>query len=325
MRKWIMLSTVLVLAIGGSVWFFMKEKAEPAVAKSVTAKVEKGDLEVQISGSGSVAAINSEDITSSATAEVDEVLVEKNELVEKGDELITFTDGSDPITAPFDGTVTTLDVEAGDRISGSDVVAHVTDYKKLKTTVSVDELDIPSVKKGQTVDIKVSAFEDEAFTGKVTTVAKEGTYENGVSSFDVTILIDKPRNIKIGMSTEVSILTNDAKDALYVPIEAVQMDGDKKYVNVQQAGATEDDSSSKTLVETGINNDRYIEITSGLEEGQEVSLPITISNESGTGSGFNGMRGSQGGGGMPNGGEMKMPGGGGMPSSGGMPSGGGGQ
>lgn len=322
MKKWMMLSAVLVLAIGGSFWFFMKEKAEPAVAKSVTAQVEKGDLEVEISGSGSVAAINSEDVTSSAAAEVDEVLVEKNELVEKGDELITFTDGSDPVTAPFDGTVTTLDVEAGDRISGGDVVAHVTDYKKLKTTVSVDELDIPSVKKGQTVEIKASAFEDETFTGKVTSVSREGTYENGVSSFDVTIQIDKPRDIKIGMSTEVSILTNRAKDALYVPIEAVQMDGDQKYVSVQEAGATDAVASSKTLVETGISNDRYIEITSGLEEGQEVSLPITISNENRTGSGFNGMRG---GGGMPSGGEMQMPSGGGMPGGGGMPSGKGGQ
>ncbi|PJN91855.1 hypothetical protein CVN76_02720, partial [Bacillus sp. mrc49] len=74
--------------------------------------------------------------------------------------------------------------------------------------------------------------------------------------------------------------------------------------------------------ETGISNDRYIEITSGLEEGQEVSLPITISNENRTGSGFNGMRG---GGGMPSGGEMQMPSGGGMPGGGGMPSGKGGQ
>ncbi|WP_057914083.1 HlyD family efflux transporter periplasmic adaptor subunit [Peribacillus muralis] len=322
MKKWIMLGVVLVLAVGGSVWFFMKEKAEPAVAKSVTAKVEKGDLEVQISGSGSVAAINSEDITASTTAEVDEVLVEKNEVVEKGDELITFTDGSDPITAPFDGTVTTLGVEAGDRLSGNDVVAHVTDYKRLKTTVSVDELDITSVKKGQTVDIKASAFEDETFTGKVTSVAKEGTYENGVSSFDVTIQIYKPRDIKIGMSTEVSILTNRAKDALYVPIEAVQMNGDKKYVNIEQEGATDAVAGTKTLVETGISNDRYIEITSGLEEGQIVSLPITVSNENRTGSGFNGMRGGQG---MPSGGEMQMPGGGGMPNGGGMPGSGGGQ
>lgn len=321
MKKLIMIGTVLVLAIGGSVWFFMKDNAEPVIAKSVTATVEKGDLEVQISGSGSVAAINSEDITSSITGEVDEVLVEKNELVEKGDELITFTDGSDPITAPFDGTVTTMGVEEGDRVSSSEVLAHVTDYKKLKTMISVDELDVPSVKKGQTVEIKASAFEDETFTGEVTSVAKEGTYENGVSSFDVTIKIDKPGDIKIGMSTEVSILTNSVKDALYVPIEAVQIDGEEKYVNIQQSGTTEGAASTKKVVETGISNDRYIEITSGLEEGQFVSLPITI-NESST-SGGEGMRGGQGG-------EIRMQSGsgmpsGGMPNGGGMPSGKGGQ
>ncbi|MEY8754722.1 efflux RND transporter periplasmic adaptor subunit [Peribacillus frigoritolerans] len=322
MKKLIMIGTVLVLAIGGSVWFFMKDNAEPVIAKTVTATVEKGDLEVQISGSGSVAAINSEDITSSVTGEVDEVLVEKNELVEKGDELITFTDGSDPITAPFDGTVKTMDVEEGDRVSSSEVLAHVTDYKKLKTTISVDELDVPSVKKGQTVDIKASAFENETFTGEVTSVAKEGTYENGVSSFDVTIKIDKPGDIKIGMSTEVSILTNRVKDALYVPIEAVQIDGEEKYVNIQQSGTTEGAASTKKVVETGISNDRYIEITSGLEEGQFVSLPITI-NESSTGSGGKGMREGQGG-------EIRMQNGsgmpsGGMPNGGGMPSGKGGQ
>ncbi len=317
MKKLIMVGTVLVLAIGGCAWFFMKDNAEPVIAKSVTATVEKGNLEVQISGSGSVAAINSEDITSSVTDEVDEVLVAKNELVEKGDVLITFTDGSDPITAPFDGTVTTLDVEEGDRVSSSEVLAHVTDYKKLKTTISIDELNVPSVKKGQTVEIKASAFEDETFTGEVTSVAKEGTYENGVSSFDVTIKIDKPGDIKIGMSTEVSILTNSVKDALYVPIEAVQIAGEEKYVNIQQSGTTEGAASTKRVVETGISNDRYIEITSGLEEGQFVSLPITI-NESSTGSDGEGMRGGQGG-------EIRMQSGSGMPNGGGMPSGKGGQ
>ncbi|MBK5485591.1 HlyD family efflux transporter periplasmic adaptor subunit [Peribacillus sp. TH16] len=322
MKKWITIGAVLVVAIGGCIWFFMKDNGQPVIAKAMTTTVEKGDLEVQISGSGSVAAINSEDITSSVTDEVDEVLVEKNEIVEKGDELITFTDGSDPITAPFDGTVTTLDVEEGDRVSSSEVVAHVTDYKKLKTTISVDELDVSSVKKGQTVEITASAFEDETFTGKVTSVAKEGTYENGVSSFDVTIKIDKPGDIKIGMSTEVSIVTNSVKDVLYVPIEAVQIDGEEKYVNIQQSASTEDatTNTTKTVVKTGISNDKYIEITSGLEEGQYVSLPITISNESSTGGG--GMGGGQGGGGigMPSGGGM--PGGNEMPSSGGMPSGG---
>lgn len=116
-------------------------------------------------------------------------------------------------------------------------------------------------------------------------------------------------------------MTNSVKDALYVPIEAVQIDG-KRNMNIQQSGTAEGAASTKKVVETGISNDRYIEITSGLEEGQFVSLPITI-NESSTGSGGEGMRGGQGG-------EIRMQSGsgmpsGGMPNSGGMPSGKGGQ
>lgn len=61
-------------------------------------------------------------------------------------------------------------------------------------------------------------------------------------------------------------MTNSVKDALYVPIEAVQIDGEEKYVNIQQSGTTEGAASTKKVVETGISNDRYIEITSGLEE-----------------------------------------------------------
>ncbi len=49
-------------------------------------------------------------------------------------------------------------LKKGIRVSSSEVLAHVTDYKKLKTTISVDELDVPSVKKGQTVEIKSQCF-----------------------------------------------------------------------------------------------------------------------------------------------------------------------
>ncbi|MFJ8258835.1 efflux RND transporter periplasmic adaptor subunit [Peribacillus asahii] len=321
MRKWIILGLVLILIIGGSTWFFIGRDSEPAVAKAITATVQKGDLQVSVDGSGSVEAANSEDVIASVSSEVDEVLVEKNEIVEKGEELITFTDGSDPITAPFAGTVTTIDVEAGDRVASQDVVAHVTNYKKLQTVISVDELDVSSVKKGQQVELTASAFEDEKYTGKVKTVAKEGTYENGVSSFDVTISIDKPGDLRVGMSTEAKVLTKSAEDTLYVPIEAVQLDGEERYVNLATSDS-EDASTTKQVVETGMNNEKYIEITSGLKEGDIVSLPITISNGSNT-SGKDGMKGMPGGGmssgGMPSGG----PSGGGMPNGGsGGPSGG---
>ncbi|WP_110928225.1 efflux RND transporter periplasmic adaptor subunit [Bacillus massiliglaciei] len=317
MKKWIAIGILAVLVGGGALWY-SKDKDTPTVAKAMSTAVQKGDLEVKVTGSGAVEAVHSEDQTASSNAEVDEVLVDKNELVEKGDDLITFTDGSDPITAPFDGTVTTLEAEAGDRVAMGDAVSHITDYKNLKTTISVDELDVNSIKKGQAVELTASAFEDKTFTGKVTSVAKEGTYENGVSSFDVTIHLDKPGDLKIGMSAEASILTASAEDVLYVPIEAVQTNGDEKYVNIQNSASnSEEGTTTKQTVEVGMNNDQFIEIKTGLEEGQLVSLPVSVSGDS-SGNGESGqMRGGNGEGfpgGMMQRGEM--PGGGQMPGNG---------
>ncbi|MDY0394075.1 HlyD family secretion protein [Virgibacillus halophilus] len=82
-----------------------------------------------------------------------------------------------------------MDVSSGDKVNNDQAVAHITNYKKLKTTIKVDELDISKVKVGQTSDITASAFPDETFKGKVTNVAREGEANNGVATFDVTVSI----------------------------------------------------------------------------------------------------------------------------------------
>ena len=113
-------------------------------------------LEVKVSGSGTVESVTSTDIQADGSKEVDEVLVSEGETVTKGEDLITFTDGSDPIEAPAAGTITSLDVEEGDRVNDGQVVAHLTNYSDLQVKVQVDELDIPKVKVGQTAAIKIN-------------------------------------------------------------------------------------------------------------------------------------------------------------------------
>ncbi|GAA3330450.1 hypothetical protein GCM10020331_083060 [Ectobacillus funiculus] len=76
------------------------------------------------------------------------------------------------------------------------VVAHITNYNDLQVVVGVDELDISKVAVGQTATVAVSAFEDTDYTGTVTAVANEGTASNGVSTFDVTVHLDKSDNLK---------------------------------------------------------------------------------------------------------------------------------
>jgi len=317
-KKWISIIVIVILAVGGGIWFFQsRQTATPVSAQAMTTTVQKGNIQVEVSGSGTVASINSSDITADLEGEVEEVLVEVNDVVEEGDEIITFTDGSDPITAAHAGTITTIDVESGSRIQNSQVVGHITDYETLETVISVDELDITKMKAGQNAEITASAFPDETFEGTVTEVSKEGTAENGVSSFSVTVQLKDPKSLLIGMSTEVNVITESKQDVLYVPIESVQVNGEEKYVTIQEAASSNADAStSDQVVETGINDDQNIEIISGLTEGQTIELPVTTTsgNEStqelpgaGREQGFPGSGSGQG---FPSGGGgQMMPGG----------------
>jgi HlyD family secretion protein len=318
MKKWIIIIIgVLIVGIGGYEVYASKtsNNNKQSVMQNRTATVQKGKFEVKVSGTGTVQPVTSEDIKSTINNnEIEEVLVSAGESVTSGEKLITFTDGSDPITAPADGVITTIAVSAGEKVQTGEVVAHLTNYSTLKTVTSIDELDIPKIQVGQTVTIKVSALSDQTFTGKVTGIANEGTSTNGVSTFDVDISIDNPQNLKVGMSTETSILTASKDNALYVPLDAVHTMNGVKFVIVPSANSTQSQSqtqsqgqgqsANRVTVKTGLANEDYVEITDGLTEGQVVSLPNLASSSSSSSSGntrgmFSGM-----GGGAPMGGGM---------------------
>jgi HlyD family secretion protein len=142
----------------------------------------------------------------------------------------------DPIRAPIDGMLATFDVEAGDSISPNGELGEIVNFAQLQMVVGIDELDISKVKLAQEAQILVEALPDDTFTGKVVSIADEGTASNGVASFDVTINLTKADNLKVGMSAEATIMTASKSDALYVPIEAVQSSQGKYFVMVPSTG-----------------------------------------------------------------------------------------
>jgi HlyD family secretion protein len=313
MKKWIISIVVVVLVIGGGATAYgifnsKKETASAPVTETQTAVAEVGNVEVTVSGTGSISTINEEIITAEKNnAVVEEVLVAVGDTVEEGDDLITFEDDDlDPIEAPFSGEITTLNVEAEDTLSMGTEIIEVTDYSNLQMVVNVDELDIAKVKVGQTAQIDVSALTDSEFTGTVTSVSKEAneSESSSVAQYAVNVKINKPTGIKVGMTAEAVITTESKTNVLTVPIEAVQTQGDQYYVRVQSsevASTTEQtkeqeqsgsDSSTSTseeastesqatqkTVEVGLKNDEVAEIISGLSAGEEVVLPTLQSSD----------------------------------------------
>lgn len=90
------------------------------------------------------------------------------------------------ITAPISGTVITKNVKVGDKISksssGTTTMAVIYDLSTMTLEMSVDELEVSSVKVGQSVEITADAVEGETFTGTVTNVSLQSSYSNGVTN-----------------------------------------------------------------------------------------------------------------------------------------------
>ena len=189
-------------------------------------------------------------------------------------------------------------------------------------SINVDELDILSVKEGQTATVTLDALDGQEFEGTITEVSNEASSGNSSAKYPVTITFEKTDDMLLGMSASATIHVNEAEDAVLIPVDALQEKGDSTFVYTKKD--SDGNLSGEVEVETGISNGSQVEITSGLEEGDTVYYLKAESSD--TGSGQNMPGGMDGQGGMPdmNGGEApsggQAPSGGGPGGDGGAPS-----
>ncbi len=194
------------------------------------------------------------------------------------------------IVSPIDGVVIKKYSKAGDTINNSNsntILMVVADMSKMVFTLDIDELDIAKIQIGQKVSIDADALPEESFVGEVTNIAAEGESENGVTTYEVEVTIAEPGELKSGMNVNAEIAVQSKKDVLYVPIDAVQKNNNKNVVfvykeNLTKENTVKDANQMKQMkeVEIGISNEEYIEIISGVEEGEIVSLPNTMNGAS---------------------------------------------
>ena len=214
------------------------------------------------------------------------------------------------ITAPISGTVVTKTAKAGDNIEGGSdsTLCVIYDLSYLEMTMSIDELDISSVEVGQEVQITADAVEGKTYTGVVTEVSVAGTTSGGITTYPVTVRIDETDGLLPGMNVDAEIVISSTEDALAIPASAVNR-GDTVLITADSPSAANalDQEAPEgyvyVAVETGVSDDSYIEILSGLQEGDTVAyLQTTSSSSSDSGMMMGGMAGGMPGGGMPSGG-----------------------
>jgi HlyD family secretion protein len=196
------------------------------------------------------------------------------------------------IEAPFDGTVAKLSVSKGDSVSSGAALATFIAKGKL-VNVSLNEVDISKVSVGNPVTLTFDALPDLTLTGNVSQIDTIGTVSSGVVNYSVEIVFDDSENqVKPGMSASASIVIEAKTDVLMVSNSAIKSLGDSYYVEVPKKsvdssslnnskGLTLAEGVTQKTVEIGTSNDSYTEITSGLNENDQViSSTLTTSSSS---------------------------------------------
>ena len=180
-------------------------------------------------------------------------------------------------------------------------------------SINVDELDILSVKEGQTATVTLDALDGQEFEGTITEVSNEASSGNSSAKYPVTITFEKTEDMLLGMSASATIHVNEAEDAVLIPVDALQEKGDSTFVYTKKD--SDGNLSGEVEVETGISNGSQVEITSGLEEGDTVYYLKAESSDTSSGQNMPGGMGGQDS--MPDMNGSEAPAGGQAPSGGG--------
>ena len=180
------------------------------------------------------------------------------------------------IKAPFDGEVTQVYVKVNEWVNPSARLIEVTDYVNLEVTAQVDELDVAKISTGQTARIDINALDDEELSGPITSIAKEGVFSGGITTFAIKVAIpSNDSGLLVGMSAEVKAEVARAEDVVVVPVQAVQYSDNQPYVLVKSASTT----LEQVNVELGLSDGQLVEIVNGLTLGQTVSYAKPIVEE----------------------------------------------
>jgi HlyD family secretion protein len=182
------------------------------------------------------------------------------------------------LVAPFDGTIATVDVTAGDNVGGSGgestAAISLVDTSTFHVDVNISEADLGRLNIGQPAEIELDALPGQKLTGTLDYIAPTATIEQNVTTYLARINLQPtaaaPRAVplRVGLSAAVTIITDKRSDVLLVPNGAIRETDNGLQVRVRRGNET-----TPVAITTGLVGDSFTEVTSGLKEGDVVELP----------------------------------------------------
>ena len=186
------------------------------------------------------------------------------------------------LAAPFDGVVITVNVDRGGRASPGSPAVVVAQTGTLVVEIKVDEVDVPGLAVGQPAHLRFTALKGQTLEGALTMVAPSATAAGGAQAFAAEITFSAGTvPVRLGMTSEASIVTESVEQALLAPNRAITVDREAGRYHVNRllpGGATE-----TVEVRIGLRSSSHTQILSGLAEGDRLVLPqvVVAAKESG--------------------------------------------
>jgi HlyD family secretion protein len=173
------------------------------------------------------------------------------------------------LESPFDGTVTEVHIQPGDQASPGMAAFRIDDLSRLLVDVQITEVDINRIRVGQAVVMTFDAIANKEYNGDVIEVGRVGLINQGVVNFNVTIeLSDADGAVRPGMTTGVSVITEQLENVLVIPNRAVRLRDGQRIVYVLRDG-----EPVALEIELGLTSETQSELVGGgLREGDEIIL-----------------------------------------------------
>ena len=247
-----------------------------ATAGLATTSVGQGDVHEYVSCTGSLMPIRMQVLASDASGKVTRVYVEEGARVALGATLcevqsssaFDFSAQSDKtvLTAPFDGVVSSVAVQAGGYVGAGQPAVTVMDMSSYVVNVEIDEIDLARVEPGMAADVSFDAIPDVELPGKVESMGVAAMPRAGMVVIPIRVSIRGSHDmLKPGLTTNVRILSRSIPNVVRIPVRSwIDMDGQPSAIRIA-GGAPE-----LVPVELGLSDGNYTHVLSGLSPGDEI-------------------------------------------------------
>jgi macrolide-specific efflux system membrane fusion protein len=292
-KKMGIIIVILILIIAAGV--FLKAKSSSVVDKEEIIRPIRGGIQTLITTTATVYPKNRLEIKPPVNGRVEEVLVSEGDMVKSG-KILAWMSSTDraalldsargqgekafkywqdvykpiPLLAPINGQVIVATTQPGQTVTTTDDVVVLSDH--LIVRAQVDETDIGRIKLNQDAVVSLDAYPDTKIKARVEHIYYESTTVNNVTIYNVDLLArEVPSFFRSGMNANVDFIIEKKDNILLLPGSAITKRDGKSFVLLKSANQLK---SVMQEIQTGISDDKNVEILSGLSEGDSVVIKV---------------------------------------------------